>query len=111
MNERIEFIEQAGGCVVSRNILLHKGKLRWCVREESINSVDNGWRFLSDIDTDEYLSDPNNMTICDFNTVASIEPAILALYDYPVGTDVELVDDGKKKKFIDCKTGEEMCVS
>ena len=53
MCEVIQFIKNAGGCVVSRNILSGKGKLKWCIRENSVNEVDNGWRFLSDIDTNE----------------------------------------------------------
>ena len=40
-----------GACMVSRNIYEGKGKLKWCVREVSVREVDNGWRFLSDIDT------------------------------------------------------------
>ena len=52
MNKVVTFITDAGGSIVSKNILSHKGKLRWCVREESVNDVDNGWRFFSDIDTE-----------------------------------------------------------
>ena len=61
MNKVVTFIPNAGGSIVSKNILSHKGKLRWCVREESVNDVDNGWRFFSDIDTEEYLSKADNM--------------------------------------------------
>lgn len=43
---RSEFIENAGGCIVSKNILDGNGKLKWLVRDESVNSVDNGWRFF-----------------------------------------------------------------
>jgi hypothetical protein len=46
-----------GACMVSQNIYERKGKLKWCIRERSAKDIDNGWRFLSDIDTDEYLSD------------------------------------------------------
>ena len=60
MNKVVTFITDAGGSIVSKNILSHKGKLRWCVREESVNDVDNGWRFFSDIDTEEYLSKADN---------------------------------------------------
>lgn len=108
MSEIVNFISNAGGCIVSKNILNHKEKLKWCVREESLNEVDNGWRFLSDIDTEEYLNKAENMCICDFNTVANIEPAILAIYNCKVGTDVELVEKDGKKKFIDNKTGDEL---
>lgn len=101
MNKVVTFIPNAGGSIVSKNILSHKGKLRWCVREESVNDVDNGWRFFSDIDTEEYLSKADNMCICDFNTVANIEPAIIAIYNCKVGTDIELVEENGKKCFLD----------
>ena len=108
MSEIVNFISNAGGCIVSKNILNHKGKLKWCVREESLNEVDNGWRFLSDIDTEEYLNKAENMCICDFNTVANIEPAILMIYNCKAGTDVELVEENGKKFFLDNNTGDEL---
>jgi len=46
------------------------------------------------------------MCICDFNTVANIEPAILAIYDCKVGTDIELIEENGKKVFLDSNTGE-----
>ena len=49
MSDIVKFISNAGGSIVSKNILNHKGNLKWCVREESINKVDNGWRFFSDL--------------------------------------------------------------
>ena len=91
MSELVTFISNAGGSIVSKNILSHKGKLRWCVREEAINDVDHGWRFFAD---------------SDFNTVANIEPAILAIYDCKVGTDIELIEENGKKVFLDSNTGE-----
>ncbi len=101
-------VSRFGGCVVSKNIYNKTGKLKWCVREKSIRDVDNGWRFFSDIDTDKYLNDPNNMCICMFETVIEIEPAVLAIYDMPVGTEVTLMQDGKRKFFIDTSTGKEI---
>ena len=106
MSKMVTFIENAGGCVVSKNILFGRGKLRWCVREKSINDIDNGWRFFSDIDSEEYLANQDNMSICDFNTVVNIEPAILAIYDLPVGTDIELKQVNGKKVFINSNTGD-----
>lgn len=100
------FIENAGGCLVSKNITTGKGKLTWCLREDSVNRQDNGWRFFSDIDTDVYLSDADNLEICDFNTVANIEPAVTAIFDFPVGTDLELVRDNGKMAFYDNLTGQ-----
>ena len=108
MKNNIEFIRKAGGCIVSNNIMSGKGKLMWCLREESMDGSDNGWRFFSDIDTEDYLSDSSNLSVCDFNTVAQIEPAIIAIYLMKVGTDLRLVNSNGKKKFIDNETGEEV---
>ena len=108
MSKVVKFIPNAGGSIVSKNILNHKGQLKWCVREESVNDVDNGWRFFSDIDTEDYLNKADNMCICDFNTIANIEPAILSIYNCQVGTDVELIKNNGKKIFLDNNTGEEL---
>lgn len=105
MSDTMTFIKDAGGCVLSKNILSGKGKLKWCVREMPINNIDNGWRFFSDIDSEEYLSDASNMTICDFNTVVNIEPAILLIYSLPIGADIELKENDGKKVFVDNNTG------
>lgn len=105
MSKMVTFIENAGGCVVSKNILSNRGNLKWCVREKSINDIDNGWRLFSDIDSEEYLTNPDNMSICDFNTIANIEPAILLIYNLPVGTDIELKQINGKKVFINSNTG------
>ena len=40
-----------------------------------------------------------------FNTVANIEPAIFAIYNCKVGTDIELVEENGKKFFLDSNTG------
>jgi hypothetical protein len=97
-----------GACLVSKNIYDGKGKLKWCIHETSKRDVDNGWRFLSDIDTEEYLNSVNNWCILAYESVIEIEPAVLAIYDMPVGTEVTLMHEGKKKFFIDTNTGEEI---
>lgn len=100
--KKTEFIKNAGACLVSKNILSGQGKLKWLLREESIdNKVDNGWRFFSDIDTSDYLDNPDNLATCDFNTVAEIEPAIIAIYLLPVGSDLQLVKEDGKITFYD----------
>lgn len=76
------------------------------VRGEAVTRVDNGWRFFSEIDDDDYVNDPANLVVCDFNTVAQIEPAILAIYSFPVGSDLQLVVENRKYYFIDNITEE-----
>lgn len=95
-----------GGSVVSKNILEKNGRIKWCFREESVNSVDNGWRFLSEVDTDVYLQDPSNMIVCDWGTIFEIEPAIAPIFNMPVGTDITLINEDGKKFFIYTVTGE-----
>jgi len=89
-----------GGSVVSNNILQNKGKLKWCIKEQPVNALDNGWRFLSDIDTEEYLADASNMSICDWGTIIEIEPAIINIFDMPLETDITLLNENNKKYFV-----------
>ncbi len=95
-----------GGSIVSRNVWERKGRIKWCFREESVHEHDNGWRFLSEIDTDEFLHDNSNLLICAWGTVFEIEPAIMPIFDMPVGTELTLVYEGEKKFFIYSETGE-----
>lgn len=103
--EPIEFIRKAGGSIVSKNIINETGKLKWILREKSIDAVDNCWRFFPEIDDDDYINNPDNLIVCDFNTVANIEPGILKLYELPVGSDLQLVSENGKIRFVDNLTG------
>ena len=98
MNKVVTFIPDAGGSIVSKNILSHKGKLRWCVREESVNKVIDKYEIW-----EKQLDERESQL--DFNTVANIEPAIIAIYNCKVGTDIELVEENGKKFFLDSNTG------
>lgn len=95
-----------GGSIVSKNILQHKGNLKWCIKESPVNELDNGWRFLSDIDTDDFLSDPSNMLICDWGTVIELEPAVMNIFNMTQGTDITLINKSGKKYFIYTDTEE-----
>lgn len=97
-----------GGSVVSNNILQNKGKLKWCIKEQPLNALDNGWRFLSDIDTDEYLADASNMSVCDWGTIVEIEPAIINIFNMPFGTDITLLREDNKKSFVYTESGEKV---
>ena len=70
--------------------------------------LDNGQRFLSVIDTEEYLSHAENMSICDWSTIVEIEPALLSIFNMPIGTELILIYEGEKKYFLDSNTGEKI---
>ena len=107
-DKKIEFIKKAGGCIVSKNILNGKGKVKWLLREKSIDEIDTGWRFFSDIDDDDFINNPDNLVVCDFNTIANIEPALIGVYLLPVGSDLQLVTQGGKILFYDNITEKEV---
>ena len=98
---RPTYIQGAGAAIVSRKIVERTGNIKWLTREEPFAPQDSGWRILSDRDTDEYLADPANMTVVDFNEICDIEPACIGIYDLPVGSDIQLVvePDGRRRWF------------
>ncbi|MFC7619974.1 DUF2185 domain-containing protein [Microlunatus sp. GCM10028923] len=104
----MQFIPGAGACLTSTNVLSGAGRVRWMVREESRASADNGWRIFSDVDTSEYLADAANLKIVDYNQVCEIEPALIGIWDLPVGSDLQLVDEGQGIKIVDTDTGREL---
>ena len=95
------YIRNAGGAIVSRQIVERAGNIKWLSREAPLSPQDSGWRVLSDRDTDEYLSDPANMTMVDFNELCDIEPACIGIYLLPVSSDIQLVvePDGRRRWF------------
>ena len=54
---------------------------------------------------DSSVNVPENNLVVDFDRLVEIEPAVLAIYDMPVGTDMEF--DSQRKVFIDSNTGKE----
>ena len=99
------FIENAGGVVITKSIYQGTSKLKWFFREESVNPSDNGWRAIGDNDTQEYINNSENLIVVDFNTLANIEPAVLSVYDMPVGTHLEFCFDNTGRYFVDTNTG------
>ena len=94
-----------GGCIITRSLYEDTSKLKWIFREEPVNPADNGWRALGDTDTEDYINISGNNVVVDFDKLVEIEPAVLAIYDMPVGTDLEY--DSQRKVFIDSNTGKE----
>jgi hypothetical protein len=108
MSSTTEFIPNAGACVASKNVLSGAGQVRWMVREEPRHPVDTGWLIFSDIDTAEYLDDSNNLEIVEFNRVCEIEPALIGIWDLPVGSDLQIVDEGDGIRIVETPTGREI---
>lgn len=97
-----------GASIVSNNILENKANIKWILRESSINELDNGWLFLSEIDTEEYLSHAENMSICDWSTIVDIEPAVLSIFNMPIGTELTMIYEEERVCFLDTVTGQKL---
>ncbi|WP_106850451.1 DUF2185 domain-containing protein [Blastococcus sp. Marseille-P5729] len=106
MAEQIVFIPNAGACMTTKNVTSGVAPVRWMDREPSRDGkVDNGWRIFSAADTSEYLEDTANWQVVDFNTVCNIEPALIGIWDLPIGSQLELrVADGRRS-IVDSRTG------
>ena len=108
LQEIVKFIENAGGCIITKSVLEGTSQVKWVFREESVNPVDNGWRVYGDSDDEDYISQSDNHCVVDFNTLANIEPLVLDIYNLPVGTDLEFNCDSTGRYFIDSNTGERL---
>ena len=97
-----------GASIVSNNILKNKANIKWILRENSVNELDNGWRFLSEIDTEEYLSHAENMSICDWSTIVEIEPAVLSIFNMPIGTELIIIYEDERVYFLDSNSGQKL---
>jgi hypothetical protein len=103
-----EIIPSAGGCTISLNAYEGRAPIRWANREASVAPGDNGWRFLSAIDTTEYLNTPGNLRIADYNEVCSIEPAVIGIWDMPIGTGITIERGDGRIRLIDDASGREI---
>ncbi|OYO02913.1 hypothetical protein B0O41_4203 [Propionibacteriaceae bacterium ES.041] len=103
-----EFIKGAGAAIASKLVLSQQSPLKWAVRENPIEPPDTGWRFFALDDTDETLNDPANMQVVDYNAVCEIEPAVIGIYNLPVGSDLQIIQEGPGTpiRFLDNHTDE-----
>ena len=101
----MEFIPNAGACLATLNVINRTGVVRWMVRVPSQMPADNGWQIMSHLDTTEYLNDPANWRIVDFNDLCAIEPALIGIWDMPVGSDLQIVRDELGIRIFDTPTG------
>ncbi|WP_266156694.1 DUF2185 domain-containing protein [Dyella silvatica] len=84
-----------GACFATDMITVEGHAVGYCYREAPDNEIDSGWRFLSGLESDEYMDDSDNLAIYDVNTIANYDPAIVALLGAPVGSAFERGSDGE----------------
>ena len=87
-----QLIESIGGCMASDKITVEGELVDFMYREKPDFDVDNGWRFLSGTETQDYVDNPDNWAIYDTNTIANYDKAIIPYLDLPIGTELERVN-------------------
>lgn len=102
-----DFIPDSGACLATTNVLDGVG-VRWMTRDEPAGHADNGWRIMSQSDTSEYLADNDHWKVVSFNQVCALEPALIGIYHFPIGSDLQLVRDERGVHVVDTPTGREI---
>ncbi|MCO6391954.1 DUF2185 domain-containing protein [Aliihoeflea aestuarii] len=93
--------EGVGGCIASRLVASGEEPIRFFYRDEPVDEVDTGWCFLSGIETDEEMEDPDSQVILDLRSAVELEPAILPFLDAPTGSAFERGEGGDFERVTD----------
>ena len=80
-----------GACLASEMILVDGHLVGFMYREAPDFAEDSGWRFLTGLESDEYMKDPNKFALYDINTIANYDPDIVQFLAAPIGTAFERV--------------------
>lgn len=75
-----------GACVASDAITVGGHPVRFMYREAAIHPDDSGWRFLSGLESDAELHDPEGHALYDCDTIANYDPTIVPHLGAPVGS-------------------------
>ena len=87
-----------GGCFATDMITVDGLGVSFMYREEPSFAADSGWRFMSGRESQEYMDDPDNLTIYDVNTIANYDPGIIPFLDAPMGSAFER--DVESREFV-----------
>jgi hypothetical protein len=88
-----------GGCFASDMVTVDGQNVAFMYREPPDDATDSGWRFLSGLESQEYLDDPAHLSIYDVNTIANYDPEIIPLLDAAAGSAFER--ESGKGRFIE----------
>lgn len=84
-----DLIGNIGACFATDKITVDGLPVGWMYREEPDNDIDNGWRFFSGTEDQDYVDNPENTCIFNTNTIANYDPAIIPYLELPIGTELE----------------------
>lgn len=88
-----QLAEGHGACIASDKITVDGHPVRFMYREEPIHDVDSGWRFLSGLESEDYMADSANHAFYDCNTIANYDRSIIPYLEEPPGSVFEKPPD------------------
>lgn len=82
------------GFVFATKMLVEgKRKVRFMYREQPDSPDDSGWRFFCGDEDQAYTDNPDNIVICDINTIIESDSSIVLCLNSPVGSAFEREDE------------------
>lgn len=75
--EIVELAPGHGACLATDRITVDGELVGYAYREPPDRPEDSGWRFMAGDESDDYMSNPENMSVYDVNTIANYDPEIV----------------------------------
>lgn len=81
-------------CLATKKVL-EEERIGYMYKETPAEDFpDCGWRFLTGDEPEEYIADPENISIMAFSDLCNIDPTILAYFNAEYGREFERSEDG-----------------
>jgi len=84
-----------GSCIATDHITVDGHKVGFMYRENPDNEIDSGWRFFSGLESQEYVDEPDNLSIYDINTIANYDESIIKHLSAPIGSAFGRAENGE----------------
>lgn len=92
--EWAELFDTSQECLITRKAL-EEERVEYMYRQEPEKDFsDCGWRFLTGDETEEYVSEPENILVCTYSDVCNIAPSVRAYFYADYGKQYEKTADG-----------------
>lgn len=89
----VKLVEPIGAATATDMITVEGKDIGYMYREEPINNIDSGWRFFSGDEDDDYISNNDNTSFYNINTIANYDPSIILYLNKPIGSAWERIPD------------------